>query len=74
MFYDAQRSWAGVPWQLSVPRGNTVTHKQEEEGRKTGVSWRKDFRIGQYCKAQDDSSSTEQSELGVRESRRSGCS
>lgn len=35
---------------LSVPRGDTVTHKLEEEGRKIGVSWREDFRIGQYCK------------------------
>lgn len=32
---------------LSVPRGDTVTHKPEEEGR---VSWREDFRIGQCWK------------------------
>lgn len=30
--------------------GKRHSHTQaEEEGRKTGVSWREDFRIRQYC-------------------------
>lgn len=52
---------------VSVPQGDTVTHKQEKERRKTGVSWRKVLRLGQHSssgKSQDNQSSTEQSEVG----------